>query len=224
MKRTHLLQAALFAAAFYVTSCNPPEGPIAPDCPECWDTKMVCVENECQCPEDNISIWLNTYSVNEPAQGVPESGREFCIKPDKLTFIASFPKFECMDTFAIRFLTEPLEVGPQTPALATSQVEPLVHPSQKAVPPSLTLDTNDPNGLWVGITSLYPTYGPMFSGCIDYHQDTIMGGIYRISFRGNFIHKDTISGHILFDLAYGSKSALDNYQLEGIKLVRTVPY
>lgn len=221
MKRFHFISCTV-SVLLLLGACKKHHPEDSPNCPDCWDSQMVCVENTCQCPEGYAETWLNLYT-NAEKDEVPSSGRKFCIKPDKLTFMAHFPKFECIDTFAFRFHTEPLEVNDQTPILEISSVNPLV--PQKALPPGLILDTKDPNGLWVGIINLYPTHGSYFTGCVDYNLNgTIDGSISRISFRGYFTHKDTISGHLLFEGAYGSKAALENFQLEGIKLVRMVPY
>jgi len=223
--QTRLLLNGMILFAVLIVSCRNQEAIIAPECPSCWDEKMVCVESTCQCPEGYLETWLNLYRGHGEDLVPPLAGRKFCIKPDKLTFMAHFPKFECIDTFAIRFYTEPLEVTDQTQILLVSSVEPQVPKSWTALPPGLILDTKDPKGVWVGIPSLYPTHGTSFLGCIDYDLNgSIDGGIGRISFRGYFTHPDTISGHLLFEGASGSKAALENYQLEGIKLIRTVPY
>ena len=223
MNRFHFFNCSL-AAMLLLFSCDKHRPEPVPDCPDCWDQQMVCVENTCQCPDGYVETWLNLYS-NAEKEEVPLSGRKFCIKPDKLTFMAHFPRFECIDSFAFRFHTEPLEVSAQTPVLDISSINPLVPGGWKGLPPGLTLDTHDPEGLWVGITSLYPTHGTSISGCVDYDLNgNIDGEIGRISFRGYFTHKDTISGHLLFEGASGSKAALENFQLKGIKLVRMVPY
>jgi len=215
---------SLFAFALVVfAACDRNTVAPIPPCPDCWDEKMLCVENTCQCPEGNIETWLNMYS-NDEKDVIPHEGRKFCIQPHKLTFMAHFPRFECIDTFAFRFLTEPLEVTPQTQILSTTSIETLVPEKWSALPPGLIL-SDDPEGLFVGIVSLYPTHGTNFFGCVDYDLNgAVDGSIGRISFRGYFTHPDTISGHLLFEGAAGSKAHLENYQLEGIKLIRTVPY
>ncbi len=155
MKQFHFFSGALvILLLLYACKKHHPED--SPNCPDCWDSQMVCVENTCQCPEGYAETWLNLYN-NAEKDEVPPSGRKFCIKPDKLTFMAYFPKFECIDSFAFRFHTEHLEVNDQTPIQDISSVN-LLKP-QKALPPGLILDTKDPNGLWVGITGLHPTLG-----------------------------------------------------------------
>jgi hypothetical protein len=214
----------LIAITAILLSCNKKQAAPDPTCPTCWDEKMECVDLACQCPEGSIETWLNLFK-NSEKDNVFGKSRKYCIKPNKLTFMAHFPRFECIDTFAITFLTEPLEVSDQTPVLATSQVKPEVPKSFTALPPGLTIDPNDPNGTYVAIPSLYPTHGTSIFGCLDLDLDgSIDGGIGRLSFRGNFTHKDTISGAILFEGAWGSKEHRDNYELKGIKLIRTVPY
>jgi len=225
MKYVHFFSVAV-TLFLLVTACKKDQPDmVVPDCPECWDDNMVCVEQTCQCPDGYLETWLNIEFYDD-TEVVPPSGRKFCIEPDKLTFMAHFPRFECIDTFAIRFFTEPLKVNDQTPLLSISMVEALVPRSWRiTVHPGLILDTENPDGIWVGIVRLYPTYGPNFLGCVDYDQnEELVGGINRMMFRGHFTHKDTISGHILFEKAFGTKAHLENFQLEGIKLVRTVPY
>jgi len=186
---------------------------------------MVCIESSCQCPKGYLETWLNTYSDSEKDQ-VPPAGRKFCIKPDKLTFMAYFPQFECIDSFAVRFATEPLEVTDATPASLIKTVEPMVPKRRIGRPIELVINTKDPKGISIRITYLYPTYGDNLYGCVDYNQDgtIVVGTLGQISFRGYFTHPDTISGHLLFEGASGTKDTLEDYQLENIKLIRIVPY
>jgi hypothetical protein len=73
-----------------------------------WNVKISNVE----CPEASIPTWLELHSFDEPLRD-----RKYCIIPSKLTFKADINAFECIDTFAITFLTEPLEVDRSTPIL-----------------------------------------------------------------------------------------------------------
>lgn len=192
----------------------------APSCPQCWDEKMECVEGQCTCPEQFIVTWMELNTNPEQVQS-----RSYCIAPDKLTFLAQIPDFGCVDTFAITFLTEPLEVTEQTPMLEYTSVIPEVPESWRALPPGLVLELRENAYPDVTISSLYPTKGSSYVSCFDFDADgQLVGSISNINFYGAFVHPDTIAGFLQLEDASGTLSNFDGQRMNDVKLVRTVPY
>jgi hypothetical protein len=204
--------------ALLLIGCTPQEV-VTETCPECWDEKMECKDFKCECPEASIPTWLELHSFDEPLRD-----RKYCIIPSKLTFKADINAFECIDTFAITFLTEPLEVDRSTPILDVSSVIPEVPDRWKALPPALSLNVAEEAYPEVIITNLYPTRGTSFMSCMSYTPSgELEGRISNINFYGQFIHKDTIGGFLQLEGASGIYSSLEGSRKE-IKLVRTVSY
>lgn len=191
-----------------------------PSCPQCWDEKMECVEGQCTCPEQSIMTWMELNTNPEQSQSRP-----YCIIPDKLTFLAQIPDFGCIDTFAVTFLTEPLEMTEQTPGLEYTSVLPEVPESWRALPPGLALEQREDAYPEVTISSLYPTKGSSYVSCFDFDADgQLVGSISNINFYGAFVHPDTIQGFLQLEDASGTLSDFDGLRMNDVKLVRTVPY
>lgn len=219
MKHLLLDLAVLTLLCPVFAACHRDLTPAQPDCPDCWDEDMVCVQSQCDCRQGDIETWLNLYNYAEIGQ-TADNSRKFCVKPNKLTFIAYVPKFECVDTFAFTFGVEPLEVNDQTPPLAISTVTPEM-PHGWRSPKGLIIDPYDPQGVYVQITGVTPTYGTNFLDCMEYHADgTLRGEPGRVNFAGHFIHPDTIGGYLEFE----SSGPGNGRRLEGVKVVRTTPY
>lgn len=212
---------ALIFLAFLLQACNQEE-PAPITCPECYDSKMECIEGQCECPEGSIEIYHNLINSSEP-DSMAEVPRLFCIKPDKLTFIANLEKYECIDTFGVSFLEEPYD-GIQNNLAGHVVFE---HPfsSENLTFPQgfLSVDTADHRGRYVGIYILSPTYGRPDIWCRFYDEETQETGTTTLHFRGFFVHPDTIRGYIEVASATGVKASLlgDTVQVD---LIRTVPY
>lgn len=188
-------------------------------CPECYDSKMECIDGACTCPENSILLYHNLLNPTD-ADSLIDIPRQFCVQPNKLTFLASFEQFECIDTFAITFYEEPT-MGIQN-NLANKVIfeVPDYFANHPIVRGALVIDTTDQ---FVGIYGLSPTFGRE-SRC--YYEDTSTNefGLIDLDFRGNFVHPDTIRGMIEVS---GISSTYVQDKLGStieVDLIRTIPY
>lgn len=198
------------------------------DCPPCWDKDMICVEGACDCPEGYITTWLNRtgLGIGAAADSFP---RKFCIKPDRLVFIAHIPRFMCLDTFAVRFTVDPYEFTESTYSPTGVWVVPVLPSELPRLAPFSDIRVVEEAGLKiteVRIFGLEPTYGHATGAGVCSELDNAGNemGAMETSFIGRVVHKDTISGYLEITGASGNKREFYGKRLEEVKLVRTTPY
>ena len=213
---------SLFASiAIIFAACKKEKAEL--QCPECWDEKAICIDGKCECPEEAIVTHLNTAPSAEGENVFPP--RQFCVLPDKLTFIGYLPQFLCVDTFAIAFPYEPLE-GVQLLPTGTPRVHQLAPGVTFGLSNmDLIFDEDYPEGLgmYIRITNIQPTYGyTLGHGCLELKDGEITGGA-RIDFGGYFSHPDTVVGKLRVIAADGKYSDFDGQEVE-VNLIRTLPY
>ncbi|MDW8230771.1 MAG: hypothetical protein RMJ33_13125, partial [Saprospiraceae bacterium] len=155
--------------------------------------------------------------------------KKFCIKPSKLTFMAYIPRFDCLDTFALRFIKDPYEFTDTTYSPTGVWVVPVLPSSVARLAPVSDIRIVNENGrkvTRVHIMGLEPTHGMGIQSGICTEMDSAgeYVGTTEASFLGYVTHKDTISGYIEITGATSTKKEWFGRRLEGVKLVRTVPY
>lgn len=189
---------------------------------------MICVEGACDCPDGYITTWLNRtgLGIGTAADSFP---RKFCIKPDRLTFIAHIPRFMCLDTFAVRFAVDPYEFTESTYSPTGVWVVPVLPSEVPRLSPLSDIRIVKESGrklVEVHIYGLEPTYGHAIRAgiCSEFDDTGNEMGAIETSFIGRVVHKDTISGYLEITGAGGNKREFYGKRLEGVKLVRTAPY
>jgi hypothetical protein len=226
MKKVFLLMIFL-GALTHLFSCK--KKVLSLTCPPCWDKNMICLEGACDCPDGYIPTWLNRtgLGIGVAADSFP---KKFCIKPDRLTFMAHIPRFVCLDTFAVRFTVDPYEFPEKTLDIPTGVwVMPVLPSEVPHLAPASSIRVVSEAGqkfTEVSIYGLEPTYGyTLRSGvCLELDNAGNEVGSTEMSFIGRVTHKDTISGYLEITGAGGTKRELYGKRLEDVKLIRTVPH
>ncbi|MCR9101625.1 MAG: hypothetical protein NXI25_16820 [bacterium] len=210
------------------TSCKD-EAPSTPDCPRCWDRDMICVDAECDCPEESIETWLElrtSFTSNEL------EARKFCIMPSPKTFVAYVEPFACIDTFGLTFVEEPWTASPNEVGVptGTSLVSEIPDDAEYSltrqvlyIPPMTTDSLKE-----IHIQLLQPTIGELgITFCRDRAEDGSITGGARMVYKGVFVHPDTVKGRIEFQVLEDENNTmgyLENEVIEPVNLIRTIPY
>lgn len=208
-----------------VFSCKEEPSVPQPECPECWDDDMACINLQCECEEGTIINWLEAWSPQDKVK----APRKFCIERSPYTFIAEFEAVGCLDTFAITFPWEPLtEIDPgdnsNGPAITTSFRLEMPEKVRK-VDVDYTLFYNEIDSLELYFFRIPANTGGEDMGyefCTDYDENGERIGRASRAFSGVFVHPDTIRGQLVHS-GHGTLDYLDGLHTP-IDLVRTVPY
>lgn len=218
----------LFSLFLAFAGCKD-EAPATPDCPRCWDRDMICVDAQCDCPEESIETWLElrtSLTSNEL------EARKFCIMPSPKTFVAYVEPFECIDTFGLTFAREPWtdspnEVGAPTGVSLVSEIPDEAGYNlgrQVLYIPPMTPDSLKE----IHIHLLQPTIGELgITFCRDRAEDGSITGGARMVYKGVFVHPDTIKGRIEFQVMEDANNTLEYLEdeiIEPVDLIRTIPY
>jgi hypothetical protein len=153
---------------------------------------------------------------------------KFCVKPDPLTFIARFPAFGCIDTFALSFLREPLTVLESPPA-ANGILANLERPIQNGGAPTVLdafLFYNEADELELYLWNIPVNVGASRHRFICEEYDGTgerIGAAGPAEYGGVFVHPDTIRGYFFYASTSGSLSQLAGDSLE-VDFVRTRPH
>ena len=224
---TIILSFILFSLLLAFAGCKD-EPPATPDCPRCWDRDMICVDAQCDCPEESIETWLElrtSLTSNEL------EARKFCIMPSPKTFVAYVEPFECIDTFGLTFVEEPWtdspnEIGVPTGTSLVSEIPDEAGyglSSQVLYIPPMTPDSLRE----IQIELLAPSRGELgVDFCRDRAEDGSIAGYSRMVYKGIMVHPDTIKGRIEFrgNATGGTLSHLADEVIVPVDLIRTIPY
>jgi len=211
------------------TACKKKEA--EPECPPCWDSRAVCVDAECQCPEGSIEVdqsgmrvlWKPDSLLDTPPQ-IPQI---YCLQPDPLAFLAEFDSLGCYRTMAVFFPVDPWRFEEEW----TSPFDPVPEPG---LPPNVQMSTgmwltveDKPEGKYVKIENLIGTVGWVLAyGCadMDFSQgegffDAITGGM-SADFEGYMVNENTIEGELILKADGTYEEEYDGKRKE-ITFVRT---
>ena len=215
--------AILISLAIMSLSACEKEKTGEPQCPECWDSDMLCIDLQCECPEGMIVNWFEAILLGDE-EGAPP--KKFCIEPSPYTFIAEFEAVGCLDTFAIVFPWEPTtEIDSSAVPNGPSQSFELEieRPTGNArLPYDLFYNEFDElemimSGMPANTNGVQIRAG----ACSEYDENGDQIGYAKPWFQGVFVHPDTIWGQLTY-LANGTLAHLNDVEVP-LDLIRTVP-
>ncbi len=228
--KTAIIFSIVISIVIVFNACKKEEAEL--QCPPCWDSRSVCVDTECQCPEGSIEVdqsgmrglWKPDSLLDTPPQ-IPQI---YCLQPDPLAFLAEFDSLGCYRTMAVFFPVDPWRFEEEW---TSPQLAPMAKPG---LPPNVRMSTSmwltveeRPEGKYVKIENLIGTVGWVFTyGCRDMDfskgnalDDVITGGM-SADFEGCMVDENTIEGELILK-ASGSYEEEYHGRRKAITFVRT---
>ena len=217
----------IFSFIIVFAACKKKEA--EPQCPECWDSRAVCVDAECQCPEGSIEIdqtGMWSAGVSDSLRAITE--QIYCLEAGPLAFLAEFDSVGCFRTMAVHFPADPWNFEEEWTSPFAPVVEPGLPPGANPITSMwLTVEVR-PEGRFIKMENLLGSIGYVTgNACLDFAPDgeeedfnEAIKGSMSADFEGYMVDENTIEGELILK-ASGSYEEEYDGRRKAITFVRT---